>query len=149
VNNIAMNKTTTEFGIKCRVYREKLKLNMTQLAEKTGIKQSTITKIEQGSLSPTFDFIKKSISAYEIKDKTEQMDFLLSSLNNSEKIEIPLNELGPIRKEWLAALCILGDVQKYNPEGWDMLIDWTEELLNKLKDLKPTHSVLCSESHPL
>jgi hypothetical protein len=73
------------------------------------------------------------------------MEFLLSSLNNSQRIEIQLNELGPLRKEWLAALCILGDIDKNNPEGWDMLIKWTEEFLNKLKGLKPRHTTLSSE----
>jgi transcriptional regulator with XRE-family HTH domain len=149
MNNYPMNKKTTNFGIKCRVYRDHARLSMTQLSKKTGIGQSTITKIEQGELSPSFDFIKKSIAAYGIKDRAEQMSFLLSSLNTSKKIDILLNELGPIRKEWLAALCILGDLDKNSPEGWGTLIDWTERFLKRLKGLKPQHTVLGRESQPI
>jgi hypothetical protein len=77
------------------------------------------------------------------------MEFLLSSLNSSHKIEIPLNELGPVRKEWLAALIILGSVSDKNPQGWETLIDWTEGFLQRLKTLKPKHTDLGYVSQPI
>jgi transcriptional regulator with XRE-family HTH domain len=149
MNNYLMKKKTTDFGKKSRAYRAGLGLNMTQAARETGIKQPTISKIEKGELSPSLDFIKKSITAYEIKERTEQMGFLLSSLNSSQEIVIPLKELGPVRKEWLAALCIFGDLDKNNPKGWDTLIDWTKGLLKRLKDLKPNYNNLRRENQPL
>jgi transcriptional regulator with XRE-family HTH domain len=144
-----MSEKTTDFGVECKNYRNKFRWNTTQLAKKIGISQSTVSRIEQGEQPPSFDLIKKCIATYEIKDKNEQMRFLLSCLNSSEKIDVPLNELGSVRKEWLAALLILGNVQEKNPKGWDALISWTEDFLDKLKSSVPPYTGLDPESHPL
>jgi hypothetical protein len=76
------------------------------------------------------------------------MEFLLSSLNSSKKIDIPLNKLGPIRKKWLAAFCILGDVYTNNPEGWNELLKWLKDFTSELEKIKPSFVVL-GEPAPL
>jgi transcriptional regulator with XRE-family HTH domain len=137
-----MSKKTTDFGKTCRAYRAKLGLNMTQLEEIVDKTQSTISKIELGGQSPSIDYIKRSIDAYKIKDQKEQMDFLLSCLNSFDKIEIPLNELDPERKEWLAALLILKKEPGYNSKGLDTIIEWTEGFLEKLNISNKQFTVL-------
>ena len=128
-----MGNKASEFGKLCKSYRAKLGLNMTQAAERIGVKQSSITKIEQGEQPASFEFIKKSIDLYQIKDRKDKMEFLLSYLNSARRFEIPLDQLGPYRKEWLAALCILGDVVNENPEGWDDLFQWLDGFREKLR----------------
>jgi transcriptional regulator with XRE-family HTH domain len=138
-----MSKKPTEFGRLCRSYRAKLGLNMKQAVEKLGIAQPTLTRIELGELPPPFEFIIKSIDAYEIKDRTEQMSFLLSYLKSSERFEIPLEIFGPLRKELLAALCTFRDVRKNNREELDELKDWVNKFSAKLNDIKePPYTVL-------
>jgi transcriptional regulator with XRE-family HTH domain len=132
MNNEYMSEKPSEFGRLCRSYRAKLGLNMTQAAEKIVVKQSTITKIEQGEQPASFEFIKKSIEVYEIRDWKEKMVFLLSYLNSAKRLQIPLDQLGPFRKEWLAALCILGEIDIYNPEGWEDLLQWLDGFRKKL-----------------
>jgi transcriptional regulator with XRE-family HTH domain len=113
---------------------------MTQAAGKLGVNQSTIIKIEQDGQYAPFGFIRKSIEAYKIEDKGKQMEFFLSSLNSSEKMEIPLKEMNPLRKECQAALFTLGDVKKDNPGGWDSLLSWIDNLRARLK--KPKFTIL-------
>jgi transcriptional regulator with XRE-family HTH domain len=132
MNNEYMGNTTSEFGRLCRTYRAKLGLNMTQAAEKIVVKQSTITKIEQGEQPASFEFIRKSIDVYQIRDGKEKMKFLLTYLKSAKKLEILLDQLGSYRKEWLAALCILGEVDFNKPEGWDDLLEWFDEFRKKL-----------------
>jgi transcriptional regulator with XRE-family HTH domain len=142
MNNYIMNEKTTEFGKLCRVYRSRLGLSIKDVVPKVGYKQSTITKIENGEMAASFDFIKKSIDIYKIIKKEEQFEFLLSYLKCGKKFEIPLNQLGTIRKEWLTALCILGDVKEGNPEGWNELLQWVDEFVKKLHEKKPKHTIL-------
>jgi transcriptional regulator with XRE-family HTH domain len=132
INNSHMGNNATEFGRLCRVYRASLGLNMIQAAEKIGTKQTIITKIELGKLSASFEFIKKSIDTYQIRDWEKKVEFLLSYLKSAKKFEIQLDQLGPSRKEWLSALCILGEVDKKNPEGWNDLLQWLDEFREKL-----------------
>ena len=113
-----MGNKTSEFGRLCRAYRAKLGLNMIQAAEKIGVKQSTITKIEQGGQPVSFEFIKNSINVYQIKDWEEKKEFLLTYLKNSKRFEIQLDQFGPIRKELLAALCIQWEVDEHHSKGW-------------------------------
>jgi transcriptional regulator with XRE-family HTH domain len=133
MNNEYMGNKTSEFGKLCRSYRAKLGLNMTQAAEKIEVKQSTITKIERREQPASFEFIKKSIEIYQIRDWKEEMKFLLTYLKSAKWFEIPLDQLGHFRKEWLAALCILGEVDMHNPEGWDDLLQWLDGFRNKLR----------------
>jgi len=144
-----MGKKTSEFGCLCRQYRVALKINMSQAAKKIGVNQSDITKIEQGEQSPSFDFIKKSIDVYQITDKKKQMEFFISNLNSSKNIEIPLNGFGPKRKEWLAALCILGEVGTHNPTGWKDLLEWIVVLASELQEKNPKYDEDYIESNPL
>jgi len=137
-----MGNKTTEFGKLCRAYRAGLGLTINDVVPKIGKNQSTITKIENGEMVASFDFIKKSIDIYKIIKKEEQFEFLLSYLKCGQKFEIPLNLLGSIRKEWLAALCILGDVKKDNPNGWDGLLQWADEFVKKLHEKKPKNNLL-------
>jgi transcriptional regulator with XRE-family HTH domain len=132
MNNGFMDNKATEFGRLCRSYRANLGLNMIQAAEKIGKKQATITKIELGKLPASFEFIKKSIAAYQIRDRRERMKFFLTYLKSAKWFEIPLDQLGPSRKEWLAALCILGEVDMHNRDGWDYLLQWLDEFREKL-----------------
>jgi transcriptional regulator with XRE-family HTH domain len=132
MNNGYMGNKPTEFGRLCRAYRANLGLNMIQTGEKIGKKQAAITKIELGKLPASFEFIKKSIEVYQIIDRKEKMKFLLSYLKSAKRFEIQIDQLGPSRKEWLAALCILGEVDKYHPEGWDDLLQWFDEFRKEL-----------------
>jgi transcriptional regulator with XRE-family HTH domain len=132
-----MSKLTTEFGKLCRSYRAKLGMNMTQFAEKTGKKQSIISKIEQGKYPVSLEYIKKSISIYGIRENSEKMEFLLSCFRSIDRFEIPIKELGALRKEWLTAIFIFGNVKKFNPDGWDDLITWNKDFLSKLEKQKP------------
>jgi len=147
MNNKYMGNKTIKFGRLCRAYRAKLGINMTQAAEKIGVKQSTVTKIEQGEQPVSIEFIKKSIEVYQIRDWEEKMEFLLSYLNSAKRFEILLDQLGPFRKEWLAALCILGEVDIYNPEGWDYLLQWHDGFRNKLH--KPDFVTFDVDPNPL
>jgi hypothetical protein len=61
----------------------------------------------------------------------------LAALKSSEKIEISLSQFGPFTKEYLAALCILGDLKAETPEGWDEFIKWLEDFAIKLKEREP------------
>jgi hypothetical protein len=54
-------------------------------------------------------------------------------------------ELGPIRKELLAAFCILGEISEGNPTNWDGLIEWAFDFAEKLKKLKPPYTTLCEQ----
>ena len=130
---------TTEFGRLCRSYRAKLGRPIKDFIKVLGLKQSTISKIEQGELSPSLEYIKKSMEAYGITDKSEKMKFLLANLNSSEKIEIPLKDLGPMRKEWLAALCIFGEVFTRDTRGWDELINWLNNFSLKANKERPPY----------
>jgi transcriptional regulator with XRE-family HTH domain len=149
MNNYFMNKTLTEFGKLCRSRRALLGINMIQAAKMIGVKQSTITKIEQGEQPVSFEFIRKSIVAYQIKDINSKMEFLLSYLDSGKRIEIPLKELGPLRKEWVAALLILGDIKKHDPDGWDDLINWNINFLQKIKKETPSYKSLIDEDTPI
>jgi len=142
-----MGNKASEFGRLCRSYRAKLGMNMIQAAEKIGVKQSTITKIEHGEQPASFEFIKKSIEVYQIRDKKDKMEFLLSYLNSAKRFEIPLDQLGLFRKEWLAALCTLGDVDKKDPEGWDDLLQWLDGFIKKL--CKPKYVTIGDSTNPL
>jgi len=133
MNNEYMGNKTTEFGKLCRSYRAILGLDMVQTAEKIGVNQSTVTKIEQGEQPASFEFIKKSIEVYQIKDRKEKMEFLLTYLKSAKRFAIPLDQLGPSRKEWLAALFTLGDVVNENPEGWNDLLQWLDGFRKKLR----------------
>ena len=137
-----MDEKVTEFGKLCRSYRSLKGLTMAQFAKGIGKHQSDITKIEHGEIPISIDYIKNSIDAYGIKDKNKQLEFLQCYFNCSERLEIQLGELGPLRKEWLAALCILGDVIDKNPEGWDDLLDWHRIFYTRLKGLKPKFTTL-------
>jgi transcriptional regulator with XRE-family HTH domain len=137
VNNEYMSNNTVKFGKLCRAYRAKLGLNMIQAAEKIGVTQSTITKIEQGEQPASFEFIEKSIAVYQIRERKEEMEFLLSYLSSAKKLEIPVDRLGPVRKEWLAALCTLGNINLKDPEGWGDLLQWMSEFEKKLQSYKP------------
>jgi len=143
-----MGNKTTEFGRLCRAYRAGLGLTINDVVPKIGKNQSTITKIENGEIAASLDFIKKSIDVYKIINKKEQFEFLLSYLKCGQKLEIPLNLLGSIRKEWLAALCILCDVKKDNPKGWNELLQWMDEFIKKLHEIKPKHTTF-GEDDPL
>jgi transcriptional regulator with XRE-family HTH domain len=143
-----MGNNVTEFGKLCRNYRINKGLNMTRAAELTGKSQATLTNYETGKESPSFDFIETSMKVYGITDSMKQMQFLLAALNSSEKIEIPLNPLGPIRKEWLAALCTLGNVKYFNPKGWKELLAWLDELVKRLNKRKPEFHTL-GEQKPI
>jgi len=137
-----MAKKVTEFGKLCRTYRTINGFTMTDLAKKIGKNQSEITKIEQGEISISIDFVIKSIEAYGIKDKNKQLEFLKCYFYSSERFEVHLEKLGPLMKEWLAALCILGNVGDKNPEGWDELLDWFNGFYTRLKGLKPKFTTL-------
>jgi len=143
-----MDKKTTEFGKKCRAKRSELGLTIKDVVPTVGKKQSTITKIENGEMAASLDYIKKSIDVYKITKKEEQFEFLLSYLKCGKKFEIPLDKLGFIRKECLAALCVLGDVMNNNPKDWDELLQWVDEFVNKLHKIKPKH-VTFGEGNPL
>ena len=142
MNNYFMDKKTTEFGKKCRAKRAELGLAIKDVVPTVGKKQSTITKIENGEMAASLDFIKKSIDVYKITKKEKQFEFLLSYLKYGKKFEIPLDQLGSIRKEWLAALCILGDVKKDNPKDWDELLQWIDKAVKELRQLKPNFVTL-------
>jgi transcriptional regulator with XRE-family HTH domain len=144
-----MNKRTTEFGNLCRSYSAKLGLNMADIAKKFEKTQSTITKIEQGNLPVPYEFITKSMNLYEIEDKSEKMKFLLSYLNSSEKFEIPITQLGSLRKECLAALLIYGDVKERNPTGWGELLKCVSEFSDILNSKNPGFNTLSKEDKPL
>ena len=131
-----MSKKTTEFGCLCRQYRIALRITIIQAAEIIGVNQSDISKIENGEQSPSFDYIKKSIDLYQIKDRNKQMEFFLSNLNSSKKIEIPMKGLGPVCKEWLAVLCTFGEVYPGNTDGWNELLKYMKELPFRLEKLK-------------
>jgi transcriptional regulator with XRE-family HTH domain len=135
-----MGNKPTEFGKLCRNCRTNKGLNMIRAAELTGKSQATLTNYETGKESPSFGFIKTSMDVYGIKEQTEQMRFLFAALKNSEKIEIPLSKFGPLAKEYLAALCILGDLKANTPKGWDEFIKWLEDFAIKLKKTKPKWS---------
>ena len=137
MNNVDMSKKTTEFGLLCRQYRISLKINMIQAATELEVNQSDISKIENGEQQPSFDYIKKSIELYKIKEKEKQFEFFLSSLKCSRKIDIPLNILGPIRKEWLAAIFTYGDVNTENSKGWNELLEYIKSLIIKLENKNP------------
>jgi len=139
MNNVSMGNKATKFGKLCRAYRAKMGLTMSQIAEKTKKKQSTITKIEQGNYPLSFGYIKASIDAYGIKNKVDQMEFLLSCLNSTDRFEIPIKEIGFLRKEWLAALLIYGNVKMQNPEGWSELICWMKDFSTKLGNKEPPY----------
>jgi transcriptional regulator with XRE-family HTH domain len=132
-----MGNNVTEFGKLCRKYRINKGLNMTLAAERIGKSQATLTNYETGKASPSFEFIKTSMEVYGITDRAEQMRFLLAALNSSEKIEIPLSPLGRIRKECLAALYTLGNVEDRNPNGWEKLLPWINDFVIRLKKLSP------------
>ena len=148
MNNYLMGNKTTEFGKLCRAYRARLGLTINDVVPKIGKNQSTITKIENGEMAASLDFIKKSIYVYKIINKEKQFEFLLSYLKCEKKFEIPLDQLGSIREEWLAALCVLGDVTIDNPKGWDELLQWVDEFVKKLHKIKPTY-VKFGEGDPL
>ena len=138
-----MSKKLTEFGRLCRSYRAKLGLNMIQTVEKLGIAQPTLTKIEQGELPLSYEVFIKSIVAYQIKDRTEQMSFLLSYFDSSKRTEIPLEIFGSLRKELLAALCTFGDVKKNSREELDELKEWVTKFLAKLNNIEePSYTIL-------
>jgi transcriptional regulator with XRE-family HTH domain len=147
MNTGYMSNKTVEFGRLCRSYRAKLGINMDKAAEKIEVTQSTITKIEQGEQPASFDYIQKSIATYKIRNRNEQMEFLLSYLKSGKKLDIPLAQFGPIRKECLAAICTLWDVDKGNPEGWDDLLLWLKGLEGRLN--KPTYVNTAGGSDPL
>jgi transcriptional regulator with XRE-family HTH domain len=132
-----MDEKVTEFGKLCRSYRSLKGLTMAQFSKGIGKHQSDITKIEHGEIPISIDYIRASIEAYGIEDKNKQLEFLQCYFNCSERLEIQLGELGSLRKEWLAALCILGDVNDKNPEGWDNLLEWLNSFFTRLKALKP------------
>jgi len=143
-----MGKKTTDFGLLCRLYRVSLKINMIQAAKELGVNQSDISKIENGEQHPSFDYIKKSIDLYQIKDKKKQFEFFLSNLNSSKKIDIPLNVLGSTRKEWLAVLLTYGDVYIGNPDGWNEFLECIKTLAKNLEDKNPK-SIANNKTIPL
>jgi transcriptional regulator with XRE-family HTH domain len=148
MNNYNMSKDVTDFGKLCRSYRSRLGLNMTQLSKKIGIKQSTITKIEQGNYPVPFRYIKKSIDIYGIREKSEKMKFLLSCFESIDRFVVPISELGALRREWLSAIFIFGDVKEKNPNGWDDLISWIKDFSYKLEKQKPEFNTLV-KSEPI
>jgi transcriptional regulator with XRE-family HTH domain len=139
----------SDFGKLCRSYRAKHGMVMKDLSEIAGINQSAITKIEQGKSPISFDYIKKTIKAYDIKDKRQQMDFLLSALNSTERLEIPLDQFGPLRKEWLAALFTLGDVKENRPEGWNELLSWANGFITKLEEIRSDFNKMLDKDIPI
>jgi transcriptional regulator with XRE-family HTH domain len=149
MNNYFMSDKITEFGRLCRTYRASLGMNMANIANITEKTQSTITKIEQGKIPVSLEFIKKSIKAYKIEEIPKQMEFLLFYLNSSEAIEIPLAGLSSRRKEWLTALLILGDINLLHPKGWDELMNWINSFSIKLNELKPGSVTLGDKYEPL
>jgi len=48
-----------------------------------------------------------------------------------------LNILGPIRKEWLAAIFTYGDVNTENSKGWNELLEYIKSLIIKLENKNP------------
>ena len=144
-----MENKTTDFGKLCRSYRARLGLFMADISDKTGVPQSTITKIEQGSQKPSFDYLWKSMDAYGITGTKERLEFFLSCLNSSDSIEIPLAGFGPKRKEWLAALCIFGEVAMQDPNGWKELISWVNKLSRDIKKLAPRFTTFTDKINPL
>jgi transcriptional regulator with XRE-family HTH domain len=143
-----MGKETTEFGKLCRSYRAKKGMNMTQTSKILGISQSTLTNYEKGQETPSLKFIKRSMEVYGIKNRKEQMEFLLAALNSSKAIGVPLDQPGTLRKTCLAALDTFGAVDKNAPEGWDELIQWFDDFVAKLKNAKPKHTTL-GQADPL
>jgi transcriptional regulator with XRE-family HTH domain len=143
-----MGKETTEFGKLCRSYRAKKGMNMTQTSKILGISQSTLSNYETGQETPSLKFIKRSMEVYGERDRKEQMEFLIAALNSFKKIDVPLDHLGVLRKEWLAALYTFGEVNKNVPEGWDELIQWFDDFVAKLKKIKPNLTIL-GQADPL
>jgi transcriptional regulator with XRE-family HTH domain len=127
-----MDNETVKFDNLCKSYRAKLGFNMTQAAKMIGVKQSTVSKIEQGEQPASFEYIKKSIEAYQIKDENEKIEFFLAYIKSAKKLEIPVNQLGPLRKEWLAALCVIEDVEKNTSEGYYDLLGWMRKFEKKV-----------------
>jgi transcriptional regulator with XRE-family HTH domain len=143
-----MSKETTEFGKLCRSYRAKKGMNMTQTSKLLEISQSTLTNYETGRETPSLKFIQKSMEVYGIENRKEQMEFLLTALNSSKAIGVPLDQLGALRKTCLAALFTFGEVEGNNPEGWDELMQWFDDFVAKLKKAKPNFAIL-GQADPL
>jgi transcriptional regulator with XRE-family HTH domain len=143
-----MSKKPTEFGKLCRAYRAKKGMNMTQTSKLLEISQSTLTNYEIGRETPSLKFIQRSMEVYGERDRKKQMEFLIAALNSFKKMEIPLDHLGVLRKEWLTALYIFGKVEKNNPEGWDELMQWFDDFVAKLKKTKPKFAIL-GQAEPL
>lgn len=70
-------------GKKIKSQRKKLKLTQFELAEKVGLHEKQISRIELGANSPTLDNFFKIIEALNLKLE----DFSLSSTKNSETKE--------------------------------------------------------------
>jgi len=56
-------KSSQSFGIMIRHYREKNKFSQTALAEKTGLRQATISDVENGSSRVRFDTVLRLLEA--------------------------------------------------------------------------------------
>jgi transcriptional regulator with XRE-family HTH domain len=124
-------------------------MNMTETARLTNVSQPTLTNYETGKESPPLQFLRASMEAYKIQDRKKRMQFLLSALESSEKIEIPLKGLGPLRREWLAAFCVLYDIDQFNPTGWDDLCEWLDDFITKVKTDKPTFVTGSGKDNPI
>jgi transcriptional regulator with XRE-family HTH domain len=116
-----MTGEITEFGKLCKKYRVDKGINMTEAAKRIEKSQAYISSIERGKIPLTFDFIKKSMLAYELNAK-EKFEFLTQALLSSPEMTIPLNEAIIVSKEkWLHVLAaILLNYKGPYPKG-DML----------------------------
>ena len=54
-----------EFQVKCAIIEARISQNLTQkeLAERIGTKQSSISRFERGTYTPTFEFLQKIVKA--------------------------------------------------------------------------------------
>ena len=134
MNNGFMDNKATEFGRLCRSYRAKLGLNMIQAAEKIGKKQATITKIELGKMPASFEFIKKSIAVYQIRDWKEKKEFFLTYLKGAKRFEVQLDQFGYSRRELLAGLCTQAEAEEHHPENWEDFLQLVSQFRKKLYD---------------
>jgi transcriptional regulator with XRE-family HTH domain len=132
MNNEYMGNKSSEFGRLCRSYRAKLGLNMTITAEKIGVKQSTVTKIEQGEQPASFEFIKKSIEVYQIRDWKEKKEFLLTYLKGAKRFEVQLDQFGYSRRELLAGLCTQAEAEEHHPENWEDFLRLVDQFRKRL-----------------
>jgi hypothetical protein len=77
------------------------------------------------------------------------MQFLFTAFESLEKIAISFKQLGPLGREWLAALVILYTIDHYDSKGWNELEEWLTGFVQKLKNTKPKFIIMGDPDHPI